>query len=108
MIHLSCLLVVSMLISVPLFYRALFGHIFADMQTHVQFAQKGIQTGVWPAHFLFQVVIYGLSGFSSDITVLSRAALVLLSACVIAKTWLSYGLLSGRSLGQVRVRVGPK
>ncbi len=92
-VNLGWLLAVSVLVSVPLFYRALFGMTVADHDVHVRFVQRGIEQGIWPAHFLFQLLIYCLSGFSDSFANLAWAALVLLTACLIAKAWLSYGLL---------------
>jgi hypothetical protein len=92
-INLSLLMAGSMLVSVPLFYRALFGMIVADYEVHVRLVQRGVEEGIWPAHFLFQALVYGLSGFSHDFASLAWAALVLLTTCVIAKVWLSYALL---------------
>jgi hypothetical protein len=92
-INLSLLLAGSLLVSVPLFYRAIFGMIVADHDVHVRFVQRGVEEGVWPAHFLFQALVYGLSGFSQEFAPLAWAALALLTTCVVAKAWLSYALL---------------
>lgn len=92
-LNLSLLMAGSVLVSVPLFYRALFGMIVSDYDVHVRLIQRGVEEGIWPAHFLFQAIVYGLSAFSHDYASLAWAALVLLTACVIAKVWLSYALL---------------
>lgn len=93
LINLGWLLAGSLLVSVPLFYRGLFGMIVADHDVHVRIIQHAVEEGVWPAHFLFQALVYGLSGFSRDFIPLAWAALALLTACVVAKAWLSYVLL---------------
>ena len=95
-INLGWLLVGSACIGGLLFYRALFGMIVADHDVHVRFVQRGVEEGVWPAHFLFQAMVYALSGFSHDFAPLAWASLVLLTTCVVAKAWLSYVLLVRR------------
>ena len=93
---LACLLAGMLLAGVPLFYLGLHGGIISDHDDHVRLAQRGIEYGAWPVHFLFPVLIYGLSGFSHDAVSLARAALVLLAACIVAKTCLTYVLLVRR------------
>lgn len=95
-INLSYLLAGSLMIGVPMFYLGLWDVIISDHDAHVRLLQRGIEDGIWPVHFLFPALVYGLSGFSHDLASLARAALVLLAACVIAKAWLTYGLLVRR------------
>ncbi len=87
------LLAGSLLVSVPLFHRALTGAIVADHEVHVRLIQRGVEAGIWPAHFLFHAIVFGLSGFRHDFVSLAWAALVVLTMCVIAKAWLTYVLL---------------
>jgi hypothetical protein len=94
--NLNWLLVGSACVGGLLFYRALFGMIVADHDVHVRFVQRGVEEGVWPAHFLFQAIVYALSGFSHEFVSLAWASLVLLTTCVVAKAWLSYALLVRR------------
>ncbi len=91
--HLCGLAIVVLAVGAPLFYWGLFDRIVADHAAHVRFAQRGVAEGVWPAHFLLQALIYTLSGFQTGFVALAWTALALLSACVVAKAWLSYGLL---------------
>jgi hypothetical protein len=91
--NLCGLAILVLAVGAPLFYWGLFDRVVADHAAHVRFAQRGVAEGVWPAHFLFQALIYTLSGFQTDFVALAWTALVLLSACVVAKAWLSYGLL---------------
>jgi hypothetical protein len=92
-VNFGWLLAGSLLVSIPLFYRALSGQIVADHEVHVRLIQRGVETGIWPAHFLFHAIVYGLSGFRHDFVSLACAALVVLTMCVIAKSWLTYVLL---------------
>ncbi|MEX0679210.1 MAG: hypothetical protein WD063_19195, partial [Pirellulales bacterium] len=98
-INLGWLLAGGLVVSVPLFYRAAFGLIVADHDVHVRLIQRGIEQGVWPVHFMFHAIVYGLAGFNQDYVHLAWAAVVLLTTCVIAKAWLTYALL---------VRHGPR
>jgi hypothetical protein len=96
--NLAFILVGCVLVAGPLFYLGLFRLINTDHDLHVQLIQRGVDGGVWPVHFLFPAVVYALSGFSRDILAMSYAALVVLTACVVAKGWLSYVVLARRSL----------
>ena len=57
---------------------------------HIEFIQRTMETRVWPPHLLYHVTVYAISGFSRNYDSLAGAGLVLLSACLIAKAWLSY------------------
>jgi hypothetical protein len=95
-LKLMYLLAGTLLAGVPLFYLGVFGYVTSDHEAHIQFIQRGIREGVWPVHFLYPAIVYGLSGFSSDFTRLAWTALVVLSLCFAAKVLISYRLLAGR------------
>lgn len=94
-VNLGYLLAGSVIVAAPLFYLGLFRVIESDHDEHVRFIQRGIDSGVWPVHFLYPLAVCALSGFSRQIVPLSYAALIVLTTCVVAKGWLTYVLLAG-------------
>jgi hypothetical protein len=93
-VNLGYLLAGSLLVAAPLFYLGLFRVIATDHDLHVRLIQRGVDSGVWPVHFLFPAIVYALSGFSREIIPLTYSALIVLTTCVIAKGWLTYVLLA--------------
>ena len=93
LVNLSCVALGLMLIGGPLIYMGLFHVIRSDHDLHLGLLQRAIETGNWPVHFLFPRLVYALSGFSHDYAQLGRAALVLLTACLVAKGCLTYAIL---------------
>jgi len=89
----TCLLAGCALVTAPLFYLSLFRVIATDHDLHLRLIQRGVESGNWPVHFLFPVMVYALSGFSHQFAPLAYAALVVLTVGVMAKAWLSYSLL---------------
>lgn len=87
------LLVGSLLVAGPLFCWAAFGQILADHAVHIGLIQRGIETGIWPAHFLFHALVYAVSGFQHDATSLAWAVVAVLTLCVFAKAGITYALL---------------
>lgn len=95
--HLGYLLAGCLLVAAPLFYLGLSQVIVTDHFLHIGLIQRGIEHGTWPVHFLFPAAVYALSGFSREIGPLSRAAVVVLTTCMVAKAWLTYGILARRT-----------
>ncbi len=92
--NIGCLAAGILLFAAPLLFMGLFRAVNTDHDLHVRLIQRGIETGIWPVHFLFPTVVYALSGFSSDFTTLAWAALFFLTICVLAKGCLTYFVLA--------------
>jgi len=95
-IQLACLLIGCAIVTAPLFYCGATQLIESDHHLHIGLIQKGIDTGIWPVHFLFPFAVYVVSGFSRDVAPLSVALTATLTVCFLAKAWLTYGALAGR------------
>lgn len=91
---LCCLLAGCAAVSGLLFYRGLFGQILSDHDEHIRFAQRGAQEGIWPVHFLYPVLVHAVSGFRADFNSMAWGALVVLTASVMLKAWLTYVVLT--------------
>jgi hypothetical protein len=94
--HAGVLVLLVVLISAPLVYDALFSDTPSDHRAHIEFIQQAAATGVWPPHFLYHALVYGLSGFSASYVRLAWTGLVVLTACVAAKATLAYDILARR------------
>jgi hypothetical protein len=65
-----------------------------DIQAHVYILQKNIEHGGFMVNYLYYLIIYALSGFSSSTEYLFAASIIVLSISVGLKTWLSLEYIS--------------
>jgi hypothetical protein len=90
--HLFCLFAFLTLVMLPLFVGMVFGTppLRSDHRAHIEMLQDGLAGKGWPAHLLYHLVVYTVSGFKSTFPALGKASVTVLMSCVLAKAWIAF------------------
>jgi hypothetical protein len=102
-IQITILVFVAALISMPLFYKQIFGvdgsalGSFTDFSVHISFVKDFSGTGALPSYPLYHLIIFALSFGSVDFVYLSMISIIVLTGFIVTKAILTYLIINNEA-----------